>query len=247
MEEDFIFELTRPAKEKISEKEILNELEKVAHHFNYKYFRRKDFDDLANIHSATVERYFNGSWSKAIKKLEVHLKNKNIEFDGLKRTRRNTSEKEIFQEMERIWLTLEHRPSRSEWTLSEPKMSYDTVYRHFGGWINACRKFIEYKTGTEIKDEEIQNEKKSRNTTKKNKESLKINIRSRSVSLNMRMKVLNRDNFRCVLCGRSPATHLDCKLHVDHKIPFSKGGDNTEDNLQTLCEKCNLGKSNDIY
>ncbi|MBN2523656.1 MAG: HNH endonuclease [Bacteroidales bacterium] len=246
MKNDFTFDLTRPAKEKISEQEILNELEKVACHFNYEYFRRRDFDDIANIHSATVERFYKGSWSKAIQMLEIYLQNKNIEFNGKKRTQRNTSEKDIFQEMERIWLKLGHRPSRSEWVSSEPKMSYDTVYRHFGGWINACRRFVEYKTGTEIKDEEIQSEKGHPKRLSR-KKLAKRNDRSRSVSLNVRMKVLNRDNFRCVICGRSPATDLECKLHVDHIIPFSRGGDNTEDNLQTLCEKCNLGKSNDIY
>ncbi|MGL4943487.1 MAG: HNH endonuclease [Thermoguttaceae bacterium] len=33
-------------------------------------------------------------------------------------------------------------------------------------------------------------------------------------------------------------------MHVDHIVPRSKGGTNDDDNLQTLCQKCNLGKSN---
>ena len=32
-------------------------------------------------------------------------------------------------------------------------------------------------------------------------------------------------------------------LHVDHIHPRRKGGPTTQDNLQTLCEKCNIGKS----
>jgi len=66
---------------------------------------------------------------------------------------------------------------------------------------------------------------------------------SRNISLSLRLKVLNRDNFRCVFCGKSPATDFGTKLHIDHSVPFSKGGKSTLENLQTLCEECNLGKS----
>ncbi len=66
----------------------------------------------------------------------------------------------------------------------------------------------------------------------------------RNPKIGLRFKVLQRDLFRCLLCGRSPATELGCELHVDHIIPFSKGGKTTLENLQTLCSKCNIGKSN---
>lgn len=54
---------------------------------------------------------------------------------------------------------------------------------------------------------------------------------------------MNRDNFSCVLCGCSPAKDPMIELHIDHIIPWVKGGETTFDNLQTLCSKCNLGKS----
>lgn len=60
----------------------------------------------------------------------------------------------------------------------------------------------------------------------------------------MRYDVLKRDGFRCVLCGMSSAD--GAILHVDHIIPVSKGGKSEMDNLRTLCERCNLGKSNKI-
>ena len=66
----------------------------------------------------------------------------------------------------------------------------------------------------------------------------------REPSIGLRFKVLQRDLFRCKLCGRSPATELGCELHVDHIIPFSKGGKTTFENLQSLCSRCNVGKSN---
>lgn len=67
--------------------------------------------------------------------------------------------------------------------------------------------------------------------------------RTRSaVSSAMRYAVFQRDNHRCVNCGRS--AHSGLVLHVDHIVPVSMGGLNGIENLQTLCEECNAGKSN---
>lgn len=52
--------------------------------------------------------------------------------------------------------------------------------------------------------------------------------------------VWNRDGGKCVYCGSTE------NLHLDHIIPFSKGGDTSVENLQLLCQKCNLQKSNKI-
>ncbi len=62
----------------------------------------------------------------------------------------------------------------------------------------------------------------------------------RSVPYWLRYQVLARDQ-RCLLCG---ATKDDTRLHVDHIVPWSKGGATELDNLQTLCARCNLGKGN---
>lgn len=56
----------------------------------------------------------------------------------------------------------------------------------------------------------------------------------------LRYDVLKRDNYTCQKCG---ATAKDgAKLHVDHIIPIYKGGKTTMSNLQTLCDRCNIGK-----
>lgn len=55
-------------------------------------------------------------------------------------------------------------------------------------------------------------------------------------------QVLARDRWTCQSCGRRP--HDGVTLHVDHIIPRSMGGADLFENLQTLCSKCNLGKSN---
>ncbi|OPF97565.1 HNH endonuclease [Rhodopseudomonas palustris] len=56
--------------------------------------------------------------------------------------------------------------------------------------------------------------------------------------------MLHRDRFKCVLCGDHPARNVECNLHIDHLVPWSKGGKTREDNLRTLCAMCNMGRGN---
>jgi tetratricopeptide (TPR) repeat protein len=52
----------------------------------------------------------------------------------------------------------------------------------------------------------------------------------------IRHAVWRRDEDRCVECGSQE------NLEFDHIIPLSRGGANTERNLQLLCERCNRTK-----
>ena len=67
----------------------------------------------------------------------------------------------------------------------------------------------------------------------------------REPSVGLRFQVLKRDHFKCRVCGMSPAKDPSIELHIDHIVPWSKGGETTLENLQTLCSACNLGKSNE--
>ena len=49
----------------------------------------------------------------------------------------------------------------------------------------------------------------------------------------VKQSVWQRDQGRCVECGSRE------KLEYDHVIPLSKGGSDTERNIQLLCERCN--------
>ena len=70
--------------------------------------------------------------------------------------------------------------------------------------------------------------------------------RKRTVNVKQRDRILRRDGYICQKCGaRGPGAGGNAVLHVDHKIPFSKGGSDDDSNLWVLCEACNLGKSND--
>lgn len=63
----------------------------------------------------------------------------------------------------------------------------------------------------------------------------------RAVKNSLRVRVLLKGGATCRLCGARP--EQGAKLHVDHIIPWSKGGETVLENLQILCDKCNIGKS----
>ena len=62
----------------------------------------------------------------------------------------------------------------------------------------------------------------------------------------LRELIKTRDNFTCCNCGNSIQYEPNLLLEIDHIIPVSKGGTTTEENLQTLCWKCNRAKSNKL-
>ena len=78
---------------------------------------------------------------------------------------------------------------------------------------------------------------------RQNNSTTNIKKSTRAISDKLRYQVLKRDNFKCCACGASPAKDPSVELHIDHIIPWSKGGESTLKNLQTLCSKCNIGKS----
>jgi len=59
-----------------------------------------------------------------------------------------------------------------------------------------------------------------------------------------RLEVFKSDRYTCQICGRSPVITPGLELEVDHREPFSKGGADSLDNDQTLCQRCNRGKGN---
>lgn len=243
---DFKFEFGRHQINKIPREKIIEELEKVAKASNYMDFKQTDFDKRASISSYTVYREF-GSWEKALYVLAEYLRGKGINLITSRRRRTKYTDRELFDEIERVWVKLGHRPSENEWSRIDYKISYDTYCRHFGGWQKACLKFIEYKSG-KVLIEDSSHEVKNNPETRRRHNNKNISIGSntsfsRTIPLSVRVKVLARDNFKCVFCGKSPAINAGTVLHIDHIVPFSKAGSNMADNLQTLCEECNLGKS----
>lgn len=102
-----------------------------------------------------------------------------------------------------------------------------------------------YKTSYERRvftREEILQAKKISNEEEIKRDKYKAQVeREREIGSKLRYDVLRRDGFRCTICG--VAAKDGAKLHVDHIKPVSKGGKSEMKNLRTLCDRCNLGKS----
>jgi len=64
--------------------------------------------------------------------------------------------------------------------------------------------------------------------------------RSRHIPRDVRQRVWQRYGGQCAECG---ATQY---LEFDHIIPVARGGGNSDSNIQLLCRKCNLSKSDHI-
>lgn len=160
-------------------------------------------------------------------------------------------DEELFSEIERLWIKEGQQPTATDIKNGKSKYSLNTFSRRFGGWRKALEAFVAYVNATENDSDDSEYQA---NTTSSNEPCIDekgINEFSknkkrtpRDINLRLRFKVLSRDCFKCCICGASPAKDPSVELHVDHIIPWSKGGETELENLQTLCSKCNLGKSN---
>ena len=193
---------------------------------------------------STFQHQF-GSWTKA------------VELVGLKdgRSRQHFSNEDFFAELQRIWELLGRQPTSKEMKRHGSKMSPQSFQVRFGSWLKAIHAFCEDRNGEAINENLSENQgvlaigqeflDNAPNTTITRPQRV-VHRTSRKPSLRLEWKVKQRDNFRCCACGRSPATELGIVLHVDHIVAWANGGETTLDNLQTLCSKCNLGKSDTI-
>lgn len=130
---------------------------------------------------------------------------------------------------------------------------YITFYPIYENYINlSCGNSIEFKTRIDLlrkfliqmeepilEDEDTEIKKNDTFTTQ---QLLDIAEKKVKVMPAIRWQVFQRDKWKCVACGRNSENGII--LHIDHIVPRSKGGQDHIDNYQTLCETCNIGKSN---
>ena len=211
----------------ITDDELVADLKRVATELNKNSISHDQYEEQGKFSRRTFVKRF-GSWLEACEKA------------GLRKTRNyNITEEELFQNLEEIWIKLGRQPRREEVSTSISRYSSATYEYRFGTWRKALEKFVTY-----VNNEENEENASSEEAIK----SLEVepstkHKTSRAINWRLRFIVMRRDNFKCKNCGRSPATDPSIILHVDHMKAWTNGGETVLENLQTLCSKCNIGKS----
>ncbi len=206
----------------VSDSELINDLKRVAKELNKESITIHDYNQYGKYHATTLTRRFN-SWFRCLELADLKMS----------RSPLNISDEKLFEDIERVWILLGKQPSYQNMS-KYSQYSIGTYERRFNGWRGALNAFVEYiNTSSEIDNEQIL----------LNNTNLKAIKSNRNINLRLRFLVMKRDDFKCCLCGRSPATTKGLELQVDHIKPWSKGGETIINNLQTLCRDCNLGKS----
>lgn len=220
---------------RIPENELLADLQRVAKKLEKGAITIADYDEHGKFGSSAICKRF-GGWNSA--KEAAKLKIGRLY---------NSTDEDYFENIFDVWQTLGRQPRYQEMTAPLSKLNISSYERKFGSWRAALEKFVENinskEDGVEVKP--FTPRKSIKRTLPIQPEKVSQSKRTnRTANLRQRFRVMKRDGFKCILCGASPALNPGCELHIDHIVPWSCGGETTEENLRTLCSNCNLGKSN---
>lgn len=233
---------------------LLSELQSIAAKTSSNTFSYADYRAMGGSYSiGTFQNHF-GRWRNAVS--EIGLK------DGHSQSRtasRKFSDEEFFAELQRVWEILGRQPKTREMKQHDSKMSSQAFQARFGSWLRAIHAFCQDRSSPDLNarliepittSESANAESPSRSSTREQCERrpdgdvLVIQKSTpRQPAARLRFRVLERDRFSCKACGRSPANEPGVVLHVDHISPYRGLGETVFENLQTLCSRCNLGKS----
>lgn len=213
------FQLERVHGAPVSTDEILIDIRNVAEHAGTRIVSQKLYSQLGKFDPSTASRRF-GTWNKAVLAAGLEVANEV-----------NISDERLFENIMLLWEHFGRQPRRAELANPPSLVSWGAYRRRFASWMDALEQFVAYANAQEIQAPNPKEVESGHRT-------------SRDPSLRLRFRVMKRDDFSCRACGASPAKASGLVLHVDHIKPWSSGGETVEQNLQTLCERCNLGKSN---
>lgn len=215
---------------------IVEELRRVAIAVGSDHVSQSDFEKHSSGEfspSLCVNRF--GGWTAALRSAGLQsAKQRRRSLDG------------YFENLLTVWTALGRQPKYREMNDPPSSMPSRAYVRRFGTWNSALVAFVERMNEEDSDDDPAA----GRPLTPADQGDTASPPKPRTIdqgvadyiSVSLRYKVLRRDHFRCVRCGASPAIERGVTLHVDHEMPRARGGTNTEANLRTLCQSCNLGK-----
>ena len=208
---------------------MLEELRRAAANFKGDNLTQTEFLKLsAKVSPQTLQRRF-GTWGNALEQAGLaHL------YVAPKRF----TDEECFENLANVWTHLGRPPAFLEMKNPPSIISPKSYTRRWGTWRKSVYAFMEWANA----EGEPHADRSTASVAPEARSQPRSAENDRTVRPGLRFKVFLRDRFRCVACGRSPATCLNIELHADHIIPWADGGKTTLENLQTLCEACNLGK-----
>jgi len=220
------------AAKSMTDKELVEELERVACELETETLTQAQFNSNSNIGASAISRRI-GSWNKALRAAGLCPVTMG----------RRYSEDEYFENLLTVWTHLGRQPNYGEMNMLPSAITAGAYEKRWGSWTKALNAFVE-RVDSDGRDEHA--ERATVHPTNCVPRVMGRPEYRRKVPLGLRYNVLRRDRFKCVLCGNSPATDPRCKLHVDHILPLSEKGKTVEENLRTLCGDCNIGKSDKI-
>lgn len=209
-----------------TEEEIIALAKEVAKKLDTESLTIKEFSEHTGIGQKAILSRF-GCWKKVLEQAE-------LEPAALGR---RYSDDECFENILKLWTHYGRQPNYSELSKPPSTVGPKAYVRRWGGWRKALTAFVQYASRSDVTSDEA-----DINIAKRDPAPIRKQVPARSLSLAVRYKILVRDKFKCVICGRSPANTPGTILHVDHILAWSKGGSNDPLNLRVLCSDCNLGK-----
>jgi hypothetical protein len=211
--------------------EVLAEIRRVAAELGTREVRRREFTERSGITDRPIRRLF-GSWPRALAAAQVDLVS----------PRKLYTDEECFENLLAVWTHYGRAPRHSEMSRPPSIVGAKAYVRRWETWRKALAAFVERVNSEPMVGASPSPDGVSSAASPQEAIRPRPAGDTREVSLGLRYRVLVRDRFRCVLCGRSPASDLGVVLHVDHILPWSRGGKTVVENLRSLCEVCNLGK-----
>ena len=212
----------------LTAEDVIAELQRVARVQGTSTITRTDVRRQSDLLGDRVIDNRFGSWRAAVEAAGLDLSPMG----------RRWTDDDYFENLLEVWTHHGRSPTYGEMNQPPSRITKGAYASKFGTWGKAKAAFVE-RVNSDIE--------RSRPDHSSEVFPARVSARprqedQRSVPIGLRYQVFRRDRFRCVTCGRSPATDLACSLHVDHIVAFSRGGKTRLDNLQSLCAECNVGK-----